>query len=126
MPCTAHAANAADRYRAKVEDIHNALKRDNGVEREAIALELIDHTLVQPTPQPDPVGLEVAGNLAGLLIENPPGTKVAESLVAGARFGQNCNDARQTVYSFGRWDNMPGFMMVPVTACQLRGGATSH
>ncbi len=51
-----------------------------------VVRDLIDHIVVTPTSKPEPVGLEVAGNLAALLTENPAGTKVAESLVAGAGF----------------------------------------
>jgi len=77
---------AAARYRAKVADIHAAIRSGDPAAFEAITLvrDLIDHILVIPTPKPDPVGLEVVGSLAALLSENPQGTKVAESLVAGA------------------------------------------
>jgi len=79
---------AAERYRAKVDDIHAALKNGDHASLEAITLvrDLIDHIVVTPTQKPDPVGLEVVGSLAVLLMENPSGTKVAESLVAGAGF----------------------------------------
>ena len=78
---------AAERYRAKVADIHAALKSSGAASREAIAIvrDLIDHILVTPTQRPDPVDLTVVGNLAALLSENLSGTGVAESLVAGAR-----------------------------------------
>ena len=84
---------AAERYRAKVADIHAALKSSGAASREAIAIvrDLIDHILVTPTQRPDPVDLMVVGNLAALLSENLSGTGVAESLVAGARFNQNCS-----------------------------------
>ena len=79
---------AAERYRAKVADIHAAIRSGDSAAYEAIAVvrDLIDHILVKPTPRPDPVGLEVVGNLAALLSENTTGSKVAESLVAGAGF----------------------------------------
>jgi site-specific DNA recombinase len=79
---------AAARYRAKVADIHAAIRSGDPAAFEAITLvrDLVDHILVIPTPKPDPVGLEVVGSLAALLSENPQGTKVAESLVAGAGF----------------------------------------
>ena len=77
---------AAERYRAKVADIHAAIRSGNSAAYEAIAIvrDLIDHILVKPSPRPDPVGLEVVGNLAALLSENTTGSKVAKSLVAGA------------------------------------------
>jgi hypothetical protein len=77
---------AAARYRSKVADIHAAIRSGDPAAYEAIALVrgLIHHILVTPTPRPNPMGLEVIGNLAGLLSENPTGTRVAESLVAGA------------------------------------------
>ncbi len=79
---------AAERYRAKVADIHAALKSGDQAALEAMTLvrELIDHIVVIPAPKPEPVGLEVVGSLAALLTENQQGTKVAESLVAGAGF----------------------------------------
>jgi site-specific DNA recombinase len=79
---------AAELYRAKVADIHNVLKNSEATCREAIAVvrDLVDHILVTPMASPAPVGLTVVGNLAALLSENPSGTGVAESLVAGAGF----------------------------------------
>ncbi|WP_088343822.1 MULTISPECIES: recombinase family protein [Rhodomicrobium] len=79
---------AAELYRAKVADIHNVLKNSEAACREAIVVvrDLIDHILVTPAEKPTPVGLTVVGNLAALLSENPSGTRVAESLVAGAGF----------------------------------------
>ena len=67
---------AAARYRAKVADIHAAIRSGDPATFEAITLvrDLIDHILVIPTPKPDPVGLEVVGSLAALLSENPQGT----------------------------------------------------
>jgi hypothetical protein len=78
---------AAERYRAKVADIHAAIRSGDETALEAITIvrDLIDHIVVTATPQPDPVGLEVVGSLAVFLTENPSGTKVPESLVAGAR-----------------------------------------
>ena len=66
---------AAERYREKVFEIQEALRRGDDTAREAVKLVrgLIDHILVIPTPALEPVGL-VRGNLAGLLVENPSGT----------------------------------------------------
>ena len=79
---------AAQRYRDKVAQIHEALTKGNSASREAIAIlrELIDHILVTPTERPAPVELRVVGNLAALLVENTPETGVAVSVVAGAGF----------------------------------------
>jgi len=89
---------AAERYRAKVADIHAAIKCGDQAALEAITIvrDLIDHIVVMATPKPYPVGLEVVGSLAVFLTENPSGTKVPESLVAGARnlqFHQKRNQA---------------------------------
>lgn len=77
---------AAERYRSKVAQIHEALKQGDGAAREAIALlrELIDHIVITPTPRPEPVGLQVVGNLAAFLVDAPSGAGGAESMVAGA------------------------------------------
>lgn len=78
---------AAERYRGKVAQIHEALTKGDAASRDAITIlrELIDHILVTPTERPAPVELRVVGNLAALLVENTPGTGVAVSMVAGAR-----------------------------------------
>jgi hypothetical protein len=78
---------AAERYRTKVEQIHEALSKGDDASREAINIlrELIDHIRVTPTVRPAPVELQVVGNLAALLVENTPATGVAVSMVAGAR-----------------------------------------
>ncbi len=78
---------AAERYRGKVAQIHEALTKGDAASREAITIlrELIDHILVTPTERPAPVELRVVGNLAALLVENTPGTGVAVSMVAGPR-----------------------------------------
>ena len=79
---------AAERYRAKVAQIHEALTKGDSASLEAITIlrDLIDHILVTPTERPAPVELRVVGNLAALLVENTPGTGVAVSMVAGAGF----------------------------------------
>jgi DNA invertase Pin-like site-specific DNA recombinase len=86
---------AAERYRAKVAQIHEALTKGDAASLEAIMIlrDLIDHILVTPTERPAPVELRVVGNLAALLVENTPGNGVAVSMVAGA-----CNRVR---YSSG-------------------------
>ena len=79
---------AAERYRGKVAQIHEALTKGDAASHEAITIlrDLIDHILVTPTERPAPVELRVVGNLAALLVENTPGTGVAVSMVAGAGF----------------------------------------
>ena len=66
-------------YRAKVADIHAALKSGDQAALQAITLvrDLIDHIVVMPTPTPELAGLEVAGKLAGFLIAKPPRRKGA-------------------------------------------------
>ena len=94
-PCQRRdSSHAADRYRSKVAQIHEALTKGDAASREAITVlrELIDHILVTPTERPAPVELRVVGNPAALLVENTPGTGVAVSMVAGA-----CNQ----LYSHG-------------------------
>ena len=63
---------AAERYRAKVADIHAALKSSGAASREAIAIvrDLIDHILVTPTQRPIQ-WINVVGNLA--LLSRPSG-----------------------------------------------------
>ena len=80
--------SAAERYWKKVAEIHEALKKGEGAAREAIQLlrDLVDHIVVTPTERPAPVGLQVVGNLAALLMEAPSGMGGAESMVAGVRF----------------------------------------
>lgn len=77
---------AAERYRGKVAQIHEALTKGDAASREAITIlrELIDHILVTPTERPAPVELRVVGNLAALLVENNAATRTAASVVAGA------------------------------------------
>lgn len=85
---------AAERYRAKVAQIHAALKTGDKAGHEAIRLlrELIDHIVVTPTPKPRSVGLQVVGNLAALLVSSGPVPEVTELMVAGAR-NMRCRDA---------------------------------
>ncbi len=61
--------NAADRYRQKVEQVQAALKQGDTAGLEAVALvrDLIRRVCVIPTVKGEPVGLEIAGDLAALL-----------------------------------------------------------
>ena len=79
---------AAERYAAKVADIHAALARDDAAGHEAINLvrELITRIRVIPTPKGEPIGLEIAGDLAALLSANNEGTPVVSTMVAGVGF----------------------------------------
>ena len=79
---------APERYRQKVAEIHQALTGGESAAHEAIQLlrDLIDHIKVIPTPKPQPIGLQVVGNLAALLVDTPSGNGGAELLVAGAGF----------------------------------------
>ncbi len=72
----------------KVAEIHEALKKGDGAAREAIQLlrDLIDHIVVTPTQRPEPVGLQVVGNLAALLVDAPIGVGALKSVVAGVGF----------------------------------------
>src|SRR5262245_55442534 len=81
---------AAERYAAKVTDIHSALSRGDEAGHEAIALvrELVPRVRVVPTPRGEAVGLEIAGDLAALLNVNEEGPIGMAKLVAGARFVQ--------------------------------------
>ena len=47
--------------------------------------ELITRVRVIPTPRGEPIGLEIAGDLAALLSVNNEGTLVVSTMVAGAR-----------------------------------------
>jgi site-specific DNA recombinase len=80
--------HAAERYRQKVEDIQTALSDGDAAASEAVALvrELIRRVRVVPAPRGEPVGLEIAGDLATLLTVNEKGTSSIASLVAGVGF----------------------------------------
>lgn len=77
--------HAADRYRAKVADIHAALSKGDAAAREAVALvrELIDRIVVTPGAGGGPMQLELVGNVAALLME-PTQNAGAIVVVAGA------------------------------------------
>ena len=79
---------AAERYRRKVEEIQAALAAGDAAGTEAVALvrDLIQKVRVIPTPRGEPVGLEVAGDLAAILAMNGGGTAVMSTLVAGVGF----------------------------------------
>ncbi len=76
---------AAARYKAKVENIRDALTRGDKAAREAVALvrDLIDHITATPTPKSEPIRLDLTGNLAAL-VADPTGS--ATVVVAGAGF----------------------------------------
>jgi site-specific DNA recombinase len=80
--------SAAERYRQKVEDIQATLTAGDaaGVEAVALVRELIQRVRVVPTARGEPVGLEIAGDLAALLTVNEKGTSSMASLVAGVGF----------------------------------------
>jgi hypothetical protein len=86
---------AAERYAAKVADIHSALSRGDEAGHEAIALvrELVTRVRVVPTPRGEAVGLEIAGDLAALLNVNEEGPIGMAKLVAGARIQLDYNRA---------------------------------
>ncbi len=79
--------NVAERYRQKVADAHEALRRGDEAGREAISLvrELIQSISVTPTGPGEPITLELSGNLAALLRE-PSVNSVTVPVVAGAGF----------------------------------------
>jgi hypothetical protein len=78
---------AAERYRRKVEEIQTALSAGDVAGTEAVELvrDLIQRVRVIPTPRGEPVGLEIAGDLAAILNLNGGGTAVMSTMVAGAR-----------------------------------------
>jgi hypothetical protein len=71
---------AAERYRRKVEEIQSALASGDAAGTEAVALvrELIQRVRVISTPRGEPVGLEIAGDLAAILAMNAGGTTVID------------------------------------------------
>ena len=79
--------HAAARYAAKVSDIQSALSAGDVAGQEAVALvrDLIRRVRVIPTPRGQPVGLEIAGDLAALLTVNEEGTLGRVTMVAGTR-----------------------------------------
>lgn len=82
---TLHPA-AADRYRAKVAEIHAALNKGDDAARDAISLvrELIQRIVVTPDEGGQPMRIELIGNIAALLAET--GTQSGTALaVAGSR-----------------------------------------
>ncbi len=66
--------NAAERYAAKVGEIHNALANGKNGELDAVALvrSLIRRIVVKAAPAPDPLEIEVEGTLA-VLMKNEDG-----------------------------------------------------
>jgi site-specific DNA recombinase len=61
---------AAERYREKVAHIHSTLQRGDEASLEAVALvrSLVGRIVVRATDTPEPLGLEVEGSLAALLV----------------------------------------------------------
>ncbi len=113
-----HPAAVAN-YKSALDNLHDVMRRNTDDACGAFSASLRDivHTvLVHPVETGAPIRLEVHGKFAALI-----GESGAITLVAGARFGQNCNDMEQDVHSFGCWDNMPGFMMVPAKNFGLPG-----
>ncbi len=76
---------AADRYRAKVVEIQEALAggRDVDVSALAAARDLIDRIVVKPGAKYAPQGLELVGNLAVLLADDPEPSQSTILMVAG-------------------------------------------
>jgi DNA invertase Pin-like site-specific DNA recombinase len=63
----------AERYKQRVADIHTALSKGDKAARAAVELvrELIDRIVVTPTDDGGPMKLELVGNVAALLEEQP-------------------------------------------------------
>lgn len=93
---------AANRYRDKVAAIHDALARGDaaGVEAVALVRELVGEIRVIPTAKGDPVGLEIVGDLAALLVPNAAANVVTASVVAGAGFNL-CPNFPRSLSVFG-------------------------
>jgi hypothetical protein len=66
----------AQRYEQRVAEIHAALSKGGEAAREAVELvrELIDRIVVTPTDDGEPMKLELVGNVAALLEEQPLNT----------------------------------------------------
>ncbi len=66
----------AERYGRRVTEIHTALSKGDEATREAVELvrELIDRIVVMPTDDGEPMMLELVGNVATLLEEQPSNT----------------------------------------------------
>lgn len=84
---------AAERYRQKVADIHDALTKGDAASVEAVALvrDLIGEIRIIPKAKGEPVILEIAGDLAALMVTDAEivehgANAVTASVVAGAGF----------------------------------------
>ena len=66
----------AQRYEQRIAEIHTALSKGDEAAREAVELvrELIDRIVVTPTDDGEPMKLELVGNVAALLEEQPLNT----------------------------------------------------
>lgn len=84
---------AAERYRAKVAEIHAALSKGDAAARDAIALvrQLITTIIVTPSGNAGPLQLELVGDAAALMMP-PDRESGAISVVAGA-----CNSQYRAV-----------------------------
>ena len=79
---------AAARYAQKAAQIHEALSRGEAASLKAVAVvrEMITEIRVIPTAKGEPVGLEIVGDLAGLMTTERAENSVTASVVAGAGF----------------------------------------
>lgn len=76
--------NAAERYAAKVDEVHRALANEKSGELEAVALvrSLIRRIVVKATPAPEPLEIEVEGTLA-ILLKNEDGSMPSDIVRCG-------------------------------------------
>jgi site-specific DNA recombinase len=79
---------AAQRYKQKVAEIHDALSRGDAASAEAVGLvrDLITEIRVMPRGKGEPVALEIVGDLAALMATERDENSVTASMVAGVGF----------------------------------------
>jgi hypothetical protein len=79
---------AANRYRQKIYDVHEALTRGDAASIEAVALvrDLISTIRLIPRKKDEPVALEIVADLAALMAPAHEAGDFTVSLVAGAGF----------------------------------------
>ena len=104
---------AAERYRAKVADIHAAIRSGDSAAYEAIAIvrDLIDHILVNRRRDPIPWDLRSLATSRPCSARTQRDRRWLNSLVAGARLGQFTyeNGQRRTNPApLGCWGFLPG------------------
>jgi hypothetical protein len=89
----------AQLYERRVAEIHRALTKGDEAAREAVELvrELIDRIVVTPTDDGEPMKLELVGNVAALLEEQPSNTSAIVA-VAGPRNHLCSHDVRPNRY----------------------------